>query len=101
MDALVVGDPADPRTDIGPVIDAEAQARARGARASAWARRPRSCTACRAPAGGHFFAPTLAEIPDAAFLQKEVFGPILHVVRYDPATAGRGRGPARPGRATA
>ena len=36
------------------------------------------------PAGGHFFAPALAEIPSAAFLQKEVFGPILHVVRYNP-----------------
>ncbi|MDB5435369.1 MAG: putA [Phenylobacterium sp.] len=34
-------------------------------------------------AGGHFFGPVLAEIPSAAFLQKEVFGPILHVVRYD------------------
>jgi RHH-type proline utilization regulon transcriptional repressor/proline dehydrogenase/delta 1-pyrroline-5-carboxylate dehydrogenase len=37
-----------------------------------------------APAGGHFFGPVLAEIPSAAFLQKEVFGPILHLVRYDP-----------------
>src|SRR6201990_489803 len=35
------------------------------------------------PAGGHFFGPVLAEIPSAAFLQREVFGPILHVVRYD------------------
>ena len=33
--------------------------------------------------GGHFFGPVLAEIPSPAFLQKEVFGPILHVVRYD------------------
>jgi RHH-type proline utilization regulon transcriptional repressor/proline dehydrogenase/delta 1-pyrroline-5-carboxylate dehydrogenase len=37
-----------------------------------------------APAGGTFFGPLLAEIPHADFLEKEVFGPILHVVRYDP-----------------
>ena len=31
-----------------------------------------------------FFGPVLAEIPSAAFLQREVFGLILHIVRYDP-----------------
>jgi RHH-type proline utilization regulon transcriptional repressor/proline dehydrogenase/delta 1-pyrroline-5-carboxylate dehydrogenase len=31
-----------------------------------------------------FFGPVLAEIPAADFLKQEVFGPILHVVRYDP-----------------
>jgi RHH-type proline utilization regulon transcriptional repressor/proline dehydrogenase/delta 1-pyrroline-5-carboxylate dehydrogenase len=41
--------------------------------------------ACRAPAVGDFFPPLLAEIPSADFLDREVFGPILHVVRYDPA----------------
>ena len=29
-----------------------------------------------------FFGPVLAEIPSAAFLQQEVFGPILHLMRY-------------------
>jgi RHH-type proline utilization regulon transcriptional repressor/proline dehydrogenase/delta 1-pyrroline-5-carboxylate dehydrogenase len=33
---------------------------------------------------GDFFAPTIAEIPSPDFLEKEVFGPILHVYRYDP-----------------
>ena len=38
-----------------------------------------------APDGdGTFFGPILAEIPSADFLEREVFGPILHVVRYDP-----------------
>jgi RHH-type transcriptional regulator, proline utilization regulon repressor / proline dehydrogenase / delta 1-pyrroline-5-carboxylate dehydrogenase len=32
-----------------------------------------------------FFAPTLAEIPDLDFLEQEIFGPILHILRYDPA----------------
>ena len=35
--------------------------------------------------GGHYFAPTLAEIPDASFLQKEVFGPILPIKSYGDA----------------
>lgn len=37
-----------------------------------------------APAGGVYFGPVLAEIPSVAFLDREVFGPILHVVRYAP-----------------
>ena len=83
MLTLAVGDPADPRTDIGPVIDADACA---ALEAHVAKLRAESTVLARLeiPAGGHFFAPTLAEIPDAAFLPKEVFGPILHVVRYDP-----------------
>jgi RHH-type proline utilization regulon transcriptional repressor/proline dehydrogenase/delta 1-pyrroline-5-carboxylate dehydrogenase len=82
MDALVVGDPADPRTDIGPVIDEDARS-ALAAHRARLGREAKVVHELAAPAGGHFFAPVLAEIPSAAFLQKEVFGPILHVVRYD------------------
>jgi RHH-type proline utilization regulon transcriptional repressor/proline dehydrogenase/delta 1-pyrroline-5-carboxylate dehydrogenase len=84
MIGAVVGDPADPRTDIGPVIDEEARA----ALARHRERLGPEGTVIHelaAPAGGHFFGPVLAEIPSAAFLQREVFGPILHVVRYDAA----------------
>ena len=42
-----------------------------------------------APEGGTFFGPVLAEIPSAKFLEREVFGPILHVVRYEPAQLAR------------
>ncbi|MFN4178654.1 bifunctional proline dehydrogenase/L-glutamate gamma-semialdehyde dehydrogenase PutA [Phenylobacterium sp.] len=84
MRTLVVGDPADPRTDIGPVIDAEAKA-ALDAHVQRLEREAKVLARLDTPTGGHFFAPTLAEIPDAGFLTKEVFGPILHVVRYDPA----------------
>jgi RHH-type transcriptional regulator, proline utilization regulon repressor / proline dehydrogenase / delta 1-pyrroline-5-carboxylate dehydrogenase len=84
MEALVIGDPADPSTDVGPVIDAEAKA----ALVAHRARLERDATIlheCLAPSGGDFFAPLMAEIPAADFLEREVFGPILHVVRYDPA----------------
>ncbi|USQ98627.1 bifunctional proline dehydrogenase/L-glutamate gamma-semialdehyde dehydrogenase PutA [Caulobacter sp. RL271] len=83
MDVLVLGDPAQTVTDVGPVIDAEAkdaldkhQVRLRA--------EAKVLHALAAPAGGTFFAPVLAEIPAADFLEREVFGPILHVVRYKP-----------------
>jgi RHH-type transcriptional regulator, proline utilization regulon repressor / proline dehydrogenase / delta 1-pyrroline-5-carboxylate dehydrogenase len=82
MDTLVVGDPADPSTDVGPVIDDEARA-ALIAHRNRLAKEAKVVHELAAPPGGHFFGPVLAEIPSAAFLQKEVFGPILHVVRYD------------------
>ena len=83
MDALVLGDPADPRTDIGPVIDADAQS-ALEAHMARLGKDAKVLQRLAAPTGGHFFGPALAEIPSAEFLQKEVFGPVLHVVRYDP-----------------
>jgi RHH-type proline utilization regulon transcriptional repressor/proline dehydrogenase/delta 1-pyrroline-5-carboxylate dehydrogenase len=82
MDALAVGDPADPATDVGPVIDAAAKS----ALEAHAARLDRDATVLRrlsAPEG-LYFGPTLAEIPDAGFLTREVFGPILHVLRYPP-----------------
>ena len=35
-------------------------------------------------AKGHVFAPTIAEIPTPDFLEREVFGPVLHIYRYVP-----------------
>ncbi len=82
MDTLIIGDPADPRTDIGPVIDAEALA-ALEAHVARLEREAKVLHRLSTPQGGCFFGPALAEIPSAAFLTREVFGPILHVVRYD------------------
>jgi RHH-type proline utilization regulon transcriptional repressor/proline dehydrogenase/delta 1-pyrroline-5-carboxylate dehydrogenase len=83
MDCLVVGDPADPSTDVGPVIDADAKGLLE-AHAVRLGKEAKILHRLSAPAGGTFFAPLLAEIPHADFLEREVFGPILHVVRYDP-----------------
>ena len=82
MDALVVADPADPRTDIGPVIDEDARS-ALAKHRTRLGKEAKVLHELASPKGGHFFGPVLAEIPSAAFLQREVFGPILHVVRYD------------------
>jgi RHH-type proline utilization regulon transcriptional repressor/proline dehydrogenase/delta 1-pyrroline-5-carboxylate dehydrogenase len=84
MEALVIGDPTDPATDVGPVIDADAKAALAKHRARLQAE-AKILHECPAPADGNYFAPILAEIPSADFLEREVFGPILHVVRYDPA----------------
>ncbi|MFI4934956.1 MAG: bifunctional proline dehydrogenase/L-glutamate gamma-semialdehyde dehydrogenase PutA [Caulobacterales bacterium] len=81
MDALVIGDPADPATDVGPVIDGAAKA-ALERHAERLSRDAKIVRRLSAPAAGLFFGPILAEIPRAGFLTEEVFGPILHVVRY-------------------
>ncbi|MBU4433647.1 MAG: bifunctional proline dehydrogenase/L-glutamate gamma-semialdehyde dehydrogenase PutA, partial [Alphaproteobacteria bacterium] len=83
MDALVLGDPALAVTDVGPVIDAEAKT-ALDQHLARLKRDAKVLHALSAPAGGTFFAPVLAEIPAADFLEREVFGPVLHVVRYAP-----------------
>ncbi len=84
MAELAVGDPLDPATDIGPVIDAGALARleahagrmTREGRLVARALLPDACAA------GTFFPPTAWEIERIDQLPGEVFGPALHVVRY-------------------
>ncbi len=88
MDALVIGDPADPAVDVGPVIDEEARA-ALAAHLARLEREAKVLHRLEAPEGGTFFGPVLAEIPSAKFLEREVFGPILHVVRYAPAQLAR------------
>jgi RHH-type proline utilization regulon transcriptional repressor/proline dehydrogenase/delta 1-pyrroline-5-carboxylate dehydrogenase len=81
----VIGDPTDPRTDIGPVIDAESRANLE-AHVERLAKEAKIVARAELPAGadkGDLFAPTIAEIPTPDFLEREVFGPILHVYRYD------------------
>ena len=82
MDALVVGEPADPRTDIGPVIDSEAKA-VLEAHLARLHRDARVLHVSQVPDQGSFFPLVLAQISSASFLTREVFGPILHVIRYE------------------
>jgi RHH-type proline utilization regulon transcriptional repressor/proline dehydrogenase/delta 1-pyrroline-5-carboxylate dehydrogenase len=77
---LAIGDPGDPAVQIGPVIDAEAKQRldTHIARMKAQARVHYAGTA---PVG-NYVAPHIFELSDADQLTEEVFGPVLHVVRY-------------------
>jgi RHH-type proline utilization regulon transcriptional repressor/proline dehydrogenase/delta 1-pyrroline-5-carboxylate dehydrogenase len=80
---LTIGDPRDPATHVGPVIDAEAQEKldrwvadkdTRGA--------VRFRHDARLPVGGTFVSPVIIELDRARDLKEEVFGPVLHVVRW-------------------
>ena len=77
---LGIGDPRDPATHIGPVIDAEAKQRLE-MHIARMKKQAREHFAGTAP-GGNYVAPHIFELSDADQLSEEVFGPILHVVRY-------------------
>lgn len=83
MKTLTIGNPALLDTDVGPVIDAAAQKMLQThfnkmqteAKLLAQATLP-------AHLNGNYFAPCAFEISSIDILEGEVFGPILHVVRY-------------------
>ena len=83
FEALVIGDPADLATDVGPVIDAEAKA-ALDAHIAAMREAGRKVWQRELPPGlnGTFVAPAIIEIGSIADLQRENFGPVLHVARF-------------------
>ena len=84
MDTLVLGDPARFSTDVGPVIDREARAELETHLATLQSAGRLLRRLDPPAADGTFFGPALAEIPLEELPDREVFGPVLHVVRYDP-----------------
>ena len=81
---LRLGNPADVRIDVGPVIDTEARA---GLEAHIEAMRAAGCRVTQLPlpeacAAGTFVPPTVIEIRSLDQLKREVFGPVLHVLRF-------------------
>ena len=84
MDELQIGDPLLLSTDVGPVIDEEAR-KMLVAHAESIRRKARWSHACRLGAehaNGLFFPPLAVEIDSLSQLTREVFGPIVHIVRY-------------------
>jgi RHH-type proline utilization regulon transcriptional repressor/proline dehydrogenase/delta 1-pyrroline-5-carboxylate dehydrogenase len=77
---LEVGDPRELSTQIGPVIDTEAKQRLE-THIARMKKESRVHFAGIAP-GGNYVAPHIFELSDADRLTEEVFGPVLHVVRY-------------------
>ena len=85
IETLDVGDPLDYATDIGPVIDEAAQdvleghkvRMERDGREIIDLPAPESCRA------GTYVMPALYEIERLGVLEREVFGPVLHLVRYE------------------
>jgi RHH-type proline utilization regulon transcriptional repressor/proline dehydrogenase/delta 1-pyrroline-5-carboxylate dehydrogenase len=78
---LNLGDPLKITTDVGPIIDMSQQAMLSAHIADMQATQ-KVRYAGTVPAGGSFFAPHIVELDKAASLKKEVFGPVLHVVRW-------------------
>jgi len=85
LEELRIGDPADARTDVGPVIDSEARSML-----------DKHMTAMRADAkvlaqrgvdglDGSYFGPAIVELPSLDIIDREIFGPVLHVIRYAPS----------------
>ena len=80
---LKLGDPRDPSTHIGPVIDSDAKENL-----DRWvtAMESRGAVLFRLdapfPKAGTYVAPTIVELESARELKEEVFGPVLHVVRW-------------------
>jgi RHH-type proline utilization regulon transcriptional repressor/proline dehydrogenase/delta 1-pyrroline-5-carboxylate dehydrogenase len=83
MNELSIGDPALLSTDIGPAIDDEARdlLAAHVDNMGASATILHQCELPEQASAGTFFAPTLIEIDSVDSLEKEVFGPVLHILR--------------------
>ncbi len=84
MDELAIGNPDRLSTDVGPVIDGEAK---RGIETHIEAMRTKGRAVHQLPLGegtraGTFVAPTLIELESLDELKREVFGPVLHVLRF-------------------
>lgn len=84
MDELVIGDPMSLATDVGPVIDSAAIAtlQAHAERMHAEAKVIRELDVDDALSAGSYFGPRVCEIERLEQLEKEVFGPVLHVIRF-------------------
>ena len=85
MDALKIGDPWEIATDVAPVIDAEAQESISGyikARASAGD----VVKQVPVPESGLFISPTVIRVDGIEEVQREIFGPVLHVASFDVST---------------
>ncbi|MEM7617821.1 MAG: bifunctional proline dehydrogenase/L-glutamate gamma-semialdehyde dehydrogenase PutA [Pseudomonadota bacterium] len=85
MQAIKVGDPSYVSTDIGPLINEEARAIVQHHKVRLEGSGKKIA---KVPIDknlenqGTFFAPIAYEIPDINYLEKEIFGPVLHIIRF-------------------
>jgi RHH-type proline utilization regulon transcriptional repressor/proline dehydrogenase/delta 1-pyrroline-5-carboxylate dehydrogenase len=82
MEALTVGDPSHITTDVGPVIDDEAK---KALEAHIAEGKAKPLIQLKLPAlakNGHFVPPTMVAIKKLSDLDREHFGPVLHVIRW-------------------
>ncbi|WP_296402392.1 bifunctional proline dehydrogenase/L-glutamate gamma-semialdehyde dehydrogenase PutA [Psychrobacter sp.] len=90
MAQLVVGNPSNVTTDVGPVIDVDAQKGLRShleemrksKRARIVAQTPISSESAHYLSNSTFVLPTAIEVDSIDVIGGEHFGPILHIIRY-------------------
>ena len=84
MKELRVGDPKFLDIDVGPVIDEKSRKtlEAHAERMKKEAKLLHACDVLPECKDGTFFAPHCFEIPSLDVLEREVFGPVVHVIRY-------------------
>ncbi len=83
MDALRIGDPHTLSTDVGPVIDEEARDGIE-TYCAAMTEDGRLLKRLEAPAHGTFVPPTVFAVDGITELEREIFGPVLHVASFPP-----------------
>ncbi|SDE31382.1 L-proline dehydrogenase /delta-1-pyrroline-5-carboxylate dehydrogenase [Salipiger thiooxidans] len=81
MEALTLGQPWDLATDVGPVIDAEAR-EAIAAYVAAARAEGRVIAEREVPAEGHFIGPAILKVNGIAEMEREIFGPVLHLATF-------------------
>ncbi len=81
MDALTIGDPWRTDVDVSPVIDAEAQKDISGYVADK-DKAGKLLKTLQAPEGGTYVGPAVVEVSGIGDLEREVFGPVLHVATF-------------------
>lgn len=84
MQELVIDDPSHLVSDIGPVIDARALSilQQHQEKMVRLAKLIYQCEVPKTLKKGYFYGPVLYELKDASILEREVFGPAVHVIRY-------------------
>jgi len=82
MAELKVGDPWEHSTDVGPLIDDEAQASI-GAYCAQMEKKGRLIERLEAPNAGRFVPPQVFKVKSIAEMDREIFGPVLHVATYE------------------
>ena len=84
MEELRIGDPSDLATDVGPTIDAQARdvISKHVDNLSRQATVVHQCSLPKDTDSGTFYPPTAIEIDSLDYLQREVFGPVLHIMRF-------------------
>ncbi|BCH24430.1 bifunctional proline dehydrogenase/L-glutamate gamma-semialdehyde dehydrogenase PutA [Mesorhizobium sp. L-8-3] len=82
MEALTIGDPRSIATDVGPVIDDEAK-QSIGDYCRSMEEQGKLIAKGEVPGEGRFIAPHVLKVKGIGEMEREIFGPVLHVASFD------------------